>query len=152
MDYGIRTVLRHFGIAGLLIGMVFTVFPAQEVLIPWMRVNALFLSGWLVAMIALGILADTAVRFEWFDRLAAMLRGPDAGPSRLAELWHKWGSCSRCVGYWSGGLTSAVAAGFYFPKWFWSSTYFLFLGASVATGVAVVTYLWRRQRIKPDEI
>lgn len=150
MEFGIRTALRHFGIAGLLIGTLFVAFGTDEIVLPWLRANLWFLGGWLLALLALGIFADTAVRFEWFERALVRLRGRPPEPSRALDLFRKWSGCSRCVGYWCGGIFSFCAAGLYFPRWFPGSIFFLFLGASLVTGVAVSTHLWRARNARED--
>lgn len=143
MDFGFRTAFRHFGIAGLLAGTLLTAF-GPDVVWFWLRSNLVFFASWFVLTVGLGLFADTAVRWEWVDRLLSNMRDNKQGePSRAEELFRKWGSCSRCVGYWGGGLFSFTAAALYFPSWFPGSLFFMFLGASLATGIAVSAYLWR---------
>ena len=146
MEFGIRTAFRHFGIAGLLVGTLLTAFGSDAVLF-WLRSNLVFFGSWLVLIIGLGFFADTAVRWEWFDRLLKIPPENDPpsqrSPSRLRRLFGQWSSCSRCVGYWGGGMFSFAAAAVYFPSWFPGSLFFMFLGASLATGISVSAYLWR---------
>jgi hypothetical protein len=151
MDYGIRTAVRHMGLAGLLAALLPVLFGA-DVIWFWIRSNWIFCAAWLIVSIALGILADEAVRWEWFARGLAFSRrntgdeDSPRSPSLFERLFLKWASCSRCVGYWWGGIFSFAATALYLPAWFPGSLYFMLLGASLTTGVAVSAHLVRSAR------
>ena len=156
MDYGIRTAVRHLGLAGLLAALLPVLFGA-DVIWFWIRSHWIFCAGWLVVSILLGVVVDEAVRWEWFARALASIRGNTGGeelprtPPLAERLFLKWASCSRCVGYWWGGIFSFAVAAIYLPGWFPGALYFMLLGASLTTGVAVSAYLFRSAG-DPEEI
>ncbi len=71
-------------------------------------------------------------------------QGPLVGGIRfkVASLFLRWASCSRCVAWWLGGGFSFAAHVIYWPTWP-AAIYFAALGASLSAATAVFFYLRR---------
>ncbi len=139
MEYGFKTALRHALVAALLGGLLPVLFGPATIGY-WLRANALFLGVWLAGLGGLGWLADLAVLRGWFAA-----PGTKQKSHAVVDLFRRWGTCSRCVGYWWGGIFSFGAAALYLPAWFPGAVYFAALGAALCTTVAVSRFLWRRR-------
>lgn len=157
-----RTLLTHIAVFGLLIAVLFVIRDSQEV-IHWAIRNGVILGGWLVVIVALGILSDRLARYRTLQKLQLGLVGRMDGHDPLhvyrkfrksgggirCRLLFLWAGCSRCIAWWSGAVLSFLIHVFYWPLWF-GALYFSALGAALAAAIAVLFYLVRHRTIVRD--
>src|SRR5262245_38928480 len=108
-----------------------------SVLFSWLGRNVWFFALWLVTLAAVAFFAHQFATNQWIFRFIG----------REAKVKHTfgyfvetWGTCSKCVSYWIGGLASAIIHCIY-----WQSLiglYFMPIGAAWAAIIAVSIYLY----------
>jgi len=140
MEMDGKSLLRHFFLFLLLLFVLG--FLNKESFLWWLRAQAIFLGGWVVAVAAGGFLGDF---------LARRHQNRNALQSEVLwqRLYRQWISCSRCAGFWISGVFSAILALLVFPGTqplvtFLIGLYFFLLGASLGASIAIALYLLRR--------
>lgn len=148
MEINGKSLLRHFFLFLILLFSLYLL--NKETFGYWVKEHWFFLSGWLVAMILVGMLGDVLARY--YQRHLALTAEEKAAlawrETWLRRLFYQWINCSRCAGFWMAGVVSLLLCRWYFPvEWgavaLLAYLYFFLTGASLGAAAAIAVYLRR---------
>lgn len=144
-EYSGRTIFRH-----LVISSVFLLLPFylslrndhynSSMLLSWLARNAFFFILWVL------LLGGVAIFAHYFAQKLWIYRFIDNRPKTQGTLpffVEKWGTCSKCVAYWFGGILTAIVHCIYWSGWI--GFYFTPIGAAWAAVIAVSIYLYKEK-------
>ena len=148
-----RTFFRHLLIFILLVLLLFSIKKPWQI-VQWFYIHFIVLISTMIASILIGFssisLVQKRVPLKILIQFLSSVQNehPYIVYSKLKrkkmpraiDLYLKWGSCSRCISWWLGGVFSFLLH-FIYWKSIYPALYFGAAGASLSAAVGVLRYL-----------